>query len=332
MIWRPSKGDLSLFFRQFAALFRAGIALDRAFDTMSGQTGHPFLKRISKEGMAQSAGGESLSGIFSRFPDAFSPEIRALVEAGEKAGTLDSALERLAGYLENAYRTDMEIRSQTFYPKLVAVLAFLIPMVPRVVLEGIQAGIAYLAALLAGALIIMGIYSLLKLLCSAPSFAQSLDGLKLSLPLVGKIVRMTASARFARTLAELYKAGLPLDRGLKLAGEATGNAAFSRMGAQLSASFLEKGGLRRAFQEQGRELSPAVLNMMATAEKTGELDKVMDSAAGQLEMESHYGTKKLVALLNPLLVALSALLVLHQLMGIMGSRFETLNQIRNLAP
>ncbi len=324
---RVPLGEVVLFTEQLAALLKAGLPLDRSLLALKEAITRPAMRDIVDQILRDLQGGKTLADALNRHK-IFSPLYVSLVQAGETGGFLEESLTRLSEYLQ----TVSEFRSYLFtaliYPlilatvgslSLILMLVFVVPRFEsffqdmgqelywstRLLLWVSQSFRHYwwLGALFLAVLIWLG----LRLLRS-PQAQFWLDRLRIQAPLLGTLSRSVAAAFFAKTLGTLLNNGVPLVTSLRVVIASVNNRYLAdslksvlgnvEKGKQLS-SLLKKVGM---FPE-------LFLQMVAIGEETGHLAEMLLSAAASLEKDARNAIRRLLALMEPVLILATALIV-----------------------
>lgn len=311
-VWSPvSLKDLSLFYRQLYTLLNSGMGIFQAFESLGTgtQTPNASLRRVVRELGQHLLVGGRLSDGMARYPWLFDRMQVRLVEAGEQGGLLVEVLRRLAEYLEREYELRQEIKRKTLYPKLLLAAFLFIPPVPTLVLAGPKAyflevwGVIWWAILIGIPLVIA-----LRLLLQTHAGRAFYDHVKLALPVIGPMVRKLAVARFARTLAALYGAGVPIRSALAMAGETCGNTVLENASLRMVPAVEHGLSISQALAA-ANVFQPMFLGMVATGESSGNLDESLDKAAEFYEAEAMHTTIQLVVILGVVLLILMGILI-----------------------
>lgn len=296
-------GDLAVFYHQLSTMVKSGMSLVEAMSSLRTQGGNRRLRKIAVETMEFIQSGGRLSDAFARYPWMF-PEIQvSLIRAGESGGTLDKMLERIAEYLDKEQQLRQKLQMSTLYPKLLVLAVIFIPSLPSLILGSpasyLRATFGILVPMLMNILILWAVY---RLLYQIPAFKYAIDCIKLSLPKIGKTVRMLALSKFYRVLSAMYAAGAPVSQGMTQAADACGNWFLaSRLKAVVP--MLEQG---RSFRESigsAGVLPQMALDMLATGEQTGSVDTMLDKAAEYTENEAEVATVQMTVILGVVLLA-----------------------------
>ena len=293
--------SLPPFFRSFATLINAGIPLYQALGSLEAATSNAKLKEVARAGQRQVEAGGHFSDVMAAYPWVFQPVQIELVRAAEQGGMLDQALLQIADYVEHELEIRRMISRETLQPKITLTIAFLIlgrpgfsgamPAVSALVV-GTMGKMAYTMAdylkdtfgfaltLLVPLLILTALFRLV--LFNISGIREAYDSFKMSVPVVGNIVKMFALSRFTRTFAALYRGGFAMGSCLRIAGDGCGNAVLRRA-AYRAVPYAEQGGLVSDAMQS--VMPPIALNMMRTGETTGNMDTMLDKVAEYYESE-----------------------------------------------
>ncbi len=335
--------DLAPFYRQFAALINAGLPLYQSLAALEASTKNARLKEIARAGMLRVQSGGRFSETMAEWPWIFSPMQVEMVRAAEQGGMLDSVLRQIGDYVEH----DLEIRRlvgrETLYPKLVLFVAIMIlgrsgfaggqMAVVKLVLGGMGKD-AYTAVdyfwdtlgfllLVLGA--IFGAVAIFRLfLFNVSGVRESCDRVKLSVPVVGKLIKMFAVARFARTFAALYRGGFATGSALEIAGSASGNAVLATAGRRAAERVNQGSTTSGALRESGL-FDPLVLNMFQTGETSGGMDGMVDKVADYYEAEARAKSHQASIIFGVVVFLLLAMMIASQIFqqyGALGNGYQ----------
>jgi type II secretory pathway component PulF len=301
--------DLAFFFRQFATLIDSGVPLFQGLSSLAMQAPNGKLRRIVADIAAQVQHGSSLSAAMGRYPSVFSALQLRMIEAGEGGGLLDQMMLRIADYLEREYEIRQKIKQRTLYPKIVfAVAVFL----PTLVIWLFPAAAQFLHTPLPTVLpLAMWAAAIWVAFCVGlrwPPFRYAYDTVKLNLPVIGGLIKKQVTGKFARGLAALYGAGIPVGRALTWAAEACGNPRAADLILR-QVERVERGeSLTTALAASGF-FSPVALGMVATGEQAGNVDGMLHKLADYQESEADHATQQMVVIGSTLFYLLIALFV-----------------------
>ena len=334
---RPPAAALAAVTRQLATLAAAGVPLAEAVAAVSAQTEHPALVRALTGAAAALEEGRTFADAVAASPGVFPALFAELVRAGEASGALPAVLLRLADHTEASAATRARVRAALVYPAVmstatVAILAFLLawvvpqvtqlfadtgtplPLATRVLLFGSRTW--WIAAFGAFAAI-----AIVRAWAATPAGRTRLDGWLLRTPIAGALVRKTAVARFARTLATLLAGGVALEAALRSAGATAGNR---RLGEAVAAAGtgVERGRALAPALEATGEFPPLLVQLVAVGERGGTLHAMLERAAVTYESEAAAATAALIALVEPAMVLVMGAVVLALVTAILLPLFE----------
>lgn len=321
--------DISAFSRQLATMMAAGIPLVQSFDIVSKGQKNKRMKALLDSIKKDIESGHSLAESLGKHPIHFNDLYCNLVDAGEKSGSLEMMLNRVATYKEKIETIKKRIKKALTYPMAVLVIAFLVTVALLVFVvpqfESLFQGFgADVPALTRGVIrlseffqkywyIIFGtlggaVYAFIRALKNSKIFAQRVDRWLLKLPLVGIILEKAAIARFARTLSITFAAGLPLVDALKSVAGATGNILFAQATYKIRED-VSNGQQMQAAMENTLLFPNMVIQMVAIGEESGALEQMLSKIADYYEEEVDNAVDSLSSLLEPLIMSILGILV-----------------------
>jgi general secretion pathway protein F len=318
---RPLKpAALSLFTRQLATL-AAVTPLEEALRTIARQNDAERTSAVLATVHGAVVEGRRLSDAFGLEPASFPPLYRAMVAAGEGAGTLPQVLERLAALLDRQAELNGRVRAALAYPAALAVVATLsvaalmIFVVPRIAEQFADIGqtlplltrvvMALSHALAAGwwAILLLGAGAgaLFARALKDAGYRRRFDARLLTLPVFGRLIRDWQAARLARTLAMMVASRVPLVDGLALTVPTIGNHELKARVAAMADDIREGASLTAAMR-RAAILPPLLVAMVAGGESAGRLDTMLEKGAEALEREFDATTRSALALLEPAII------------------------------
>lgn len=320
--------DLVVMTRQLATMLAAGLPILRSLSILGEQATNKRLKNALVSVHEHIQEGEALWQALSKHPDIFSPIFINMIRAGELGGVMEPILERLSEHLEREQEINAKIKSASIYPSIILCLAIvmvigiIVFVMPTFVQMFQDSGVTLPAptrALLALStflrndwfFLIAGIAVLvyvLKRIGQTPGGRYFYDNLYIKLPIVGHTLSRVAVARFARTMGTLVKSGIPILQALEVVQDVVGNAVVSRAIAEARESIKEGDPISIPLQTTGI-FEPMVVQMIAVGEETGSLDEMLVSMAQYFDREIMYMIDSLMAVVEPLLILLVAILV-----------------------
>jgi len=321
--------DIAVFSRQLATMLSAGIPLVQAFDIVGAGHEKPAMQKLILDIKADIEGGTSLHESLAKRPLYFDDLYVNLVEAGEQAGALENLLDKIATYKEKTEALKKKVKKALFYPTAVLCVAIIVtvillifvipqfeslfkgfgaelPAFTQFVIElskFIQAKGVFIAIVLGGA----G-YAFIYFKKRSRKMREVLDRMILKMPIIGPIMNKAAIARYARTLATMFAAGVPLVEALESVAGACGNIVYENAVMQMKDEVATGQRLQRAMENV--DLFPnMVIQMIAVGEEAGALDEMSGKVATFYEAEVDNAVDAMSSLLEPLIMAILGVLV-----------------------
>ncbi|MCX7115472.1 MAG: type II secretion system F family protein [Gammaproteobacteria bacterium] len=320
---------LTLLTRQLATLINAGIPLLQSFEIMIKNQSHVALRWVLEDIQKQLATGLTLAESLKKHPQIFDSLYCHLIEAGEHSGKLDSLLIIIATLKEKNAHIIQKVKKALFYPVLVLVMSLLITsllllcVIPQFqdVFHNLGATLPALTlfvialstqfqhhgAMLLGLLLLsMGLTHYAY--HTASSFKYWIDKLRLKLPLMGTLIQKASIARFTRTLAITFSAGLPLFDALKLVANSAGNSVYIKA-LQRTQDEVASGQLMHIALSHSPLFPDLVIQLLAIGEESGALEDMLLNIATQYEQDVETTIDNLTTLIEPFMVCVLGILV-----------------------
>ena len=326
---KVTEKDVALFTRQLATMMKAGVPLLQTFDIVGRGHNNPAVGKLLLDIKSDVETGSSLSQAFRKFPLYFDQLYCNLIAAGEQAGILETLLERLATYKEKMIAIKSKIKSALFYPIAIIVVAFIITAIIMIfVIPAFkQVFTSFGADLPAPTLFVMaisdvfvaywyiifgatgiGIYAFFYAWKRSEAMQMAMDRLFLRLPVFGSLIRKSVIARWTRTLATMFAAGVPLVESLDSVGGAAGNYVYKKGTRQIQSEVSTGTSLTSAMQNS--ELFPNMVNqMVAIGEESGSLDSMLGKVADFFEAEVDDAVEALSSLMEPIIMVILGTLI-----------------------
>lgn len=331
-----SARDLALVTRQLATLVQAALPIEEALRAAAAQSTSAKIKSMLLAVRARVMEGHSLAAALREYPSAFPELYRATVAAGEHAGHLGLVLDQLADYTDQRQQSRQKIQLALLYPVILMVaslaivvllLGYVVPDVVKVFVNTGQELPALTRGLIAtsdvvknwGWLIVLGIIAALMAMRAAlrdPALRLRWHAFILRIPLIGRLSRATNTARFASTLAILTKSGVPLVEALSIAAAVIANLRIRERVVEAAQKVREGSSLTRALDATG-EFPPMMLHMIASGEKSGELDQMLARTARNQENDLAAQVSLLVGLFEPFMLVFMGAVVLVIVLAIL---------------
>ena len=321
---RLTAKTVAFLLRQLATLIRAGVPILSALDIIARSQEQPEATRLLLQIRTDLQTGSALASALARHPDSFDELTCTLIAAGEQSGLLDVMLTRIADYQEKMLAIRGKLRSALTYPAAILSIALIVtvlmliyvvpafensfssfgaalPLPTRLIIDGSAAIRDY--GLIAAALLAACGGALVHLWRQNPRWQETTDRWQLRLPILGALLRRAALARWSRTLAGLYAAGIPLLDALVPAGNATNNGVFKQASQILHQQIRQGDSLSRALTRQ-TAFPPLLVQMVAIGEESGALDDMLNKVADIYEREVDDAVAQLGTLMEPLLMVI----------------------------
>ena len=330
-----SPSDLALITRQLATLVESGLPLEESLIAVAEQCENQ-IKSMMMGVRTKVTEGYGLSESMAEYPKTFNRLYRAMVAAGEKSGHLDKVLNRLADYTEQRQEMRSQLIQALVYPIIMTVVAtgviaiLLTAVVPKIVGqfehmgENLPATTQFLIAS-SDFLRDYGIFMLLLIAASIlvfshmmkkPHLQMSFHQQVLRLPGIGKVVKGINTARFARTLSILTASAVPLLESMRISGEVLDNLYIKKQ-VQESSNKVREGASLKVSLEQTKLFPPMMLHMIASGEKSGQLEHMLGRAADNQDREFDALVNISLKAFEPALMVVMAGVVLFIVMAIL---------------
>ncbi|WP_341521290.1 type II secretion system F family protein [Pseudomonas sp. G.S.17] len=321
--------DIAFFSRQMATMMKAGVPLLQSFDIIIEGADNPNMRKLINDVKQEVAAGNSFATALRQKPQYFDELYCSLVDAGEQAGALETLLDRVATYKEKTEALKAKIKKAMTYPTAVLVVAFivsgilLIKVVPQFqsVFSSFGAELPAFTQMVVSLsnvvqewwLIILGLMVAAFFLFKrgykqSVKLRDSIDRGLLKVPVIGPLLFKSAVARFARTLATTFAAGVPLVEALDSVAGATGNVVFRN--AVLKVRQDVSTGMQLNFSMRSVGVFPSLaIQMTAIGEESGALDNMLDKVATYYEEEVDNMVDSLTSLMEPMIMAVLGIIV-----------------------
>ena len=321
--------DVAIFTRQLATMMKAGVPLLQSFDIVARGSTNPRMTKLLTDIRTDVETGTSLSVAFRKHPMQFNALYCNLVEAGEAAGILEAILERLALYEEKTLALKSKIKSALMYPTAVMVVAFVVLAVIMIfVIPAFKEVFSSFGAdLPAPTLAVMwlsdqfvrywwlmfgvmigGGYFFMQSWRRSEKMQMAMDRLLLRAPVFGELIRKAVLARWTRTLATMFGAGVPLVEALDSVGGASGNAVYQIATEQIQKDVSTGSALTTSMTATG-VFPVMVLQMAAIGEESGSLDHMLAKCAEFYEEEVDEMVKGLSSLMEPFIIVILGVII-----------------------
>jgi general secretion pathway protein F len=338
---RVRRRDVTTFTHQLATLVDSGLPLDRALGILIDLQDNQKFKAILLDIRRSVQGGNSLADALAKHPHLFNRLYINMVRAGETGGVLELIFTRLAEFLERAQEMRDTMVSAMVYPLIltsiggISVLILVAVVLPKfeAIFERLGEGLPLSTAMLVAvstfvrsywyiaAGIIAAVVLSFRAWVQTPQGRKSWDGMKLALPLAGDLIRKVEVARFARTMGTLINSGVPILQALSIVKETLTNDVISGSLIAVYGGIKEGEGISGPLKDAG-VFPPLAIHMIRVGEETGRLEAMLNKVADTYEYEVRSTAKRMLALLEPIMIVVMGLMVGFIVASIMQAIFK----------
>jgi type IV pilus assembly protein PilC len=338
--------NLAVFTRQFSVMIDAGLPLVQCLELLGKEEPDKRLATAIDQVREDVESGSSLSEAMHRRPYAFDALYSNMVAAGEAGGILDTILQRLSDFIEKQAKLKAQVRSAMIYPIAVLSIAVIVvfvilwkvvptftslfeglnatlPLATRVVIWMSKKLIIAMPFLFAGGVLTGYLF---RRYYATPDGRLRVDNIMLRMPLIGKIFRKVAVARFCRTLSTLMSSGVPILEGLDITAKTSGNAVVEKA-INEARSHIERGETIAAPLRETGVFPPMVAQMIGAGESTGALDAMLAKIADFYEDEVDLAVAGLLTLLEPVMICVLGVIVGGIVVSMYLPLFELISQL-----
>ena len=321
--------DITIFTRQLATMMKAGVPLVQSFEIVAEGLDNPSMREVVLGIKGEVEGGNTFAGALKKYPQYFDKLFCSLVESGEQSGALETMLDRVAIYKEKSELLKQKIKKAMKYPIAVVCVAVIVTIILMVkvvpVFQDLFSSFGadlpaftqmvvnmsnwmqkYWFVLIIG--IGIAITAFMEAKKRSQKFRDTLDRMALKLPIFGDLVYKAIIARFSRTLATTFAAGVPLIDALESTAGATNNVVFETAVLKIRDDVAT--GQQLQFAMRMTNLFPSMaIQMVAIGEESGSLDAMLDKVATHFENEVDNAVDGLTSMMEPLIMAVLGVLV-----------------------
>ncbi|MCL4152350.1 UNVERIFIED_CONTAM: hypothetical protein GTU68_045145 [Idotea baltica] len=316
-------GDIAIFARQLTTMMGAGVPMVQSFEIVANGMDNKNMRDMVMGLKSEVEGGSNLTNSLRKYPEQFDDLFCSLVEAGEQSGTLETLLGEIANYKEKSESLKKKIKKAMFYPVAVLIVAFIVTAILLVFVvpqfEALFAGMggdlpaftkmivtasefmqAYWYVMFGGVGAVVYAFSQAKK--RSKKFGEFLDRVALKAPVFGDIVVKAATARFARTLSTMSKAGVPLVEAMDSVAGTAGNSVFEKAIYKMKEEAATGQRLTTSIENSGL-FSNMVTQMVAIGEESGSIDDMLGKVADFYEEEVDNAVDAMTSLMEPMIMA-----------------------------
>jgi len=326
---KVNAADIAIFSRQLATMLTAGIPMVQAFEIIGVGHDKPAMRKLVLAIKGDIETGNALNQALAKHPLHFDDLFVNLVEAGEHAGALETVLEKIASYKEKTEALKKKIKKALFYPAAVLAVAVIVTVILLIfvipqfesLFKGFGADLPTFTQMVINLsrwlqsngwilliIVVGGVFTFGYFYKRSRPMRQFIDRASLQVPVIGPILKKAAVARFARTLATMFGAGVPLVEAMKSVAGATGNIIYQDAVMKMRDEISTGMRLQRAMENTG--LFPnMVVQMIAVGEESGSLDEMAAKVADFFEADVDAAVDGMSSLLEPMIMVILGVLV-----------------------
>ena len=339
-----SVSELAMMTRQLATLIKASIPLVDALAALVDQVDSETLRGALSEVRQLVNEGSSFNKALGKFPKIFPPIYISMCEAGEMSGTLDIILIRLAEFTEKQNQLRNKVRSAMMYPIVMAVFGtgvmvlLFVLVIPKIteVFQDMKQTLPWYTTLLINVSSIMADYYPIIIISvvavvfvfyrwkASVSGRNQWDKIKMKIPVFGKLIRMIAVSRFAKTLSTLLAGGVPMLNAFDIVKNVVDNRVFEKVIAEARDNVSEGESVAGPLKKSG-EFPPIVIHMISIGEKTGELENMLTQVSEAYDFQVDNAVSGLTSILEPVMIVVMGIAVGFVVMAILVPIFDLTN-------
>ncbi|TBL80223.1 type II secretion system F family protein [Paenibacillus thalictri] len=343
---RVKTEHFTVFCRQLATLYKAGVNLVESIRVLSEQAASKEFKKILAEMSNEMQRGTQLSMAAAQYPTVFSNIFINMIRAGEASGNLDEMLARIAIFYEKEYYTKQKVKSAMVYPTIMGIVTVIVVIilmtfvVPRLAGNFSSMGLELpLPTLIVIAvsdwmkiywfLVLISLFIppvVLKMIKRNPKGLYYLDYVKLKIPVFGMLWHKQALSRFSRTFCSLFAAAIPMLQTMTIVSSVVGNEVMAKLIQQSREGLRGGNSIAEPFKNSWL-FPPMVVQMLAVGERTGALDTMLEKVADFYEADVDAMADRLKALLEPIMILILAVIVGTIVLAVMLPSFKLIENL-----
>jgi len=343
---RVKPKEIIMFSRQLALLLESGTDIVTSLELIESQITNRTLQNVIDNVATDIRAGNSLSVALSKHPRAFPEIYYRTIAAGEQAGNLEIVLRQMADYLERGVVTQKKIKSALTYPIMLVAVAFVVvvilvafvlpsfvslysafgakvPAITKIVLDLAQ-WLAHYGLFLILAVIVFAVLGYVYI--RTPAGKYQMDKLLLTSPVIGRINQLSELSRCCRTVALLFRVGLPLPEIMALAIRGSSNKVMVEALTATQQELIRGEGLAKPMARRKLFL-PLMVQMVGVGEETGNLDNTLTTVAQSYEVEADDRISSAVGLIQPVLIIVIAAVVGVVAVSLLSAMYSIYGQV-----
>lgn len=333
---KVSARDYSIFCRQFVSIINAGVSIISALEMMKDQTENKTLKKALQGVHEDVSKGESMASAMKKRSKVFPSMLCNMVEAGEASGSMEVAFERMAVQFEKENKLNQAVKKALIYPLvlivvmlgvLVLMMVWVIPNfmgmfadlgtdLPPITQFVVDMSDFVIAKWWLILIVAVAAFVLFKLYAATPSGKFVIGGLKLKIPALGPLQKKSECARLGRTLCTLLGAGVPMIDAIEITARSMENVHYKKALMDAKEQVMRGVPLSRPLKTCGL-FPPMVIHMVSIGEETGNIESMLENVANYYEDDVQVATEQVMALMEPAIIVVMALMVGFMILAIM---------------
>lgn len=341
--------DLAIFCRQFHSILSAGVTITEALDMLGNESENKLLGKAAKEVQRSIEKGELLSQAMNNHPEVFPPIMIHMIEAGEISGSLDVSLDRIAEHYEKEAKLKAIVKKAMIYPIFICIVSIavifimLLKVIPTFMemFEEIEVKMPAITLAVVSAsefvqkfwiliiafiiLVILG----LRVYISTEKGSMLFAKVSLRLPIFGKLIVKSASARFGRTLSTLLSSGVSITQALEITAKSIDNLIIKELVINARTE-VERGLSIADTLELSKVLPPMVSHLIRIGEKSGNIELMLRKVADYYEEDVENTTTSMIAAMEPMMIIVLALIVGVMLLAMFQPMMKMYQGLRNI--
>ncbi|MDH5611630.1 MAG: type II secretion system F family protein [Gammaproteobacteria bacterium] len=322
--------DIAVFSRQLATMMKAGVPLVQSFDIVGGGHSNPSMTELIMKIKASVEGGNTLATAMGEHPLYFDDLFVNLVDAGEQSGALETLLEKVATYKEKTELLKKKIKKAMTYPISVLVVAMVVSVILLVFvvptfsemfesfgseLPAFTQMVVHMSEWMTSDGWILGVIGVTVFVAFTETkkrsrkFNENLDKMYLKMPIISGLVHSSAVARFARTLATMFAAGVPLVDAMDSVAGASGNIVYKKAILAIRDEIAQGSTLQSSLSQRTDLFPNMLIQMVGIGEESGALDAMLSKVAEYFEAAVDDAVENLTTLMEPLIMSFLAVVI-----------------------
>jgi len=345
-LYRIKPEVVIMFSRQLALLLESGTDIVTALELLRTQAANRNLKRVLGDVISDLRSGNRLSAALDKHPESFPPIYCRSLSVGEQTGGLEIVLRQMADYMEKEMKATKNIKNALKYPVIVSIVAVIViavivifvlpafvdlyrslgaelPLMTTMLLSAVDVLTSYGLYIIGAILITVGVFFVYS---KTPEGRLQWDRLALKLPLLGRVSHLNELAHCCRSMALLFRAGLPLPEVMSLVIDSSDNRLVKRVLTDVRQDMIKGEGLSRPMSRSQLFL-PLMVQMVGVGEETGNLDVTLTAVAQHFETEAEDKMRTLIGFIQPAITLAIGIVVAFIALSLFSAMYSMYGQM-----